>query len=310
MGLGLSRAGFAHEAFVEIDEDACETLRANLATHFREPGQVLREDVASFDGRPFANKIDLFAGGVPCPPFSVAGHQRGRDDKRDLFPHALRLIGQIMPRAVFLENVPGFASAKFASYREKITLDLLSLGYETKISVLRAADFGVAQVRPRCLIVAMRPSDMAHFRWPEATTPTPVTVGEALLDMMASRCLPWPGAQAWAARANRPAPTLVGGSKKHGGADLGPSRARKAWAELGVNALSLADEAPPALFPVDGHPRLTLDMCKRLQGFPDNYKIMGLKTSAYRQIGNALPPPVAQAVGREIFRVLAREWRG
>lgn len=318
MALGLRRAGFEHEAFVELDGDACETLLSNLHRHFsrmttsssRARDEVRRENVATFDGSPFRDKIDLLAGGVPCQPFSVAGEQLGEDDERDLFSQAMRLVREIMPQAVLLENVPGFASAKFETYREKIKQKLAASGYETQIAVLKASDFGVPQVRPRCLLVAMRPENMAHFCWPSPTTPTPVSVGEALVDIVASRCLPWPGAQAWAARANRPGPTLVGGSKKHGGADLGPSRARAAWAELGVNASSLADEAPPALFPIDGHPRLTLAMCKRLQGFPDDYLIKGSKTSAYRQIGNALPPPVAHAVGREIFRVLTRTWRG
>lgn len=305
MALGLRRAGFQHKMLVELDEDACKTLGTAFGST-----AVRQEDVANFDGSPFRSGIDLLAGGVPCQPFSVAGEQLGEGDERDLFSHAMRLVREIMPRAVLLENVPGFASEKFSEYREKIKRELAASGYETQIRVLKASDFGVPQVRPRCLLVAMQPQYMAHFRWPAPTRSTPVTVGEALVDIMGSRCLPWPGAQAWAERANRPAPTLVGGSKKHGGADLGPSRARAAWAELGVNASSLADDAPSALFPEDGHPRLTLEMCKRLQGFPDDYRIMGSKTSSYRQIGNALPPPVAHAVGREIFRVLARTWRG
>ena len=77
--LGLEQAGFAHEAVVELDADACETLRYNREW------KVIEGDVANVDGRAFAN-VDLLAGGVPCPPFSIAGKQLGSDDERDLFP--------------------------------------------------------------------------------------------------------------------------------------------------------------------------------------------------------------------------------
>jgi DNA (cytosine-5)-methyltransferase 1 len=90
----------------------------------------------------------------------------------------------------------------------------------------------------------------------------------------------------------------VGGSKKHGGADLGPSRAKKAWAQLGVDGKSLADHAPQRGFV--GMPKLTVRMAARVQGFPDEWEFSGGKTAAYRQIGNAFPPPVAKVVATKI----------
>ena len=100
----------------------------------------------------------------------------------------------------------------------------------------------------------------------------------------------------------RHAPTLVGGSKKHGGPDLGPTRAKKAWATLGVDGMGIWDEAPERDFV--GMPRLTTRMAARIQGFPDEWEFFGKKTAAYRQIGNAFPPPVAAAVGRQIRAAL------
>ena len=97
-------------------------------------------------------------------------------------------------------------------------------------------------------------------------------------------------------------PTVVGGSKKHGGADLGPSGARNAWAALGVKGSSLADAPPEQDF--EGMPRLTVPMVARLQDFPDNWQFEGTKTHAYRQVGNALPPQVAFAVARQIKRAI------
>lgn len=89
--------------------------------------------------------------------------------------------------------------------------------------------------------------------------------------------------------AQRIAPTLVGGSKKHGGPDLGPPRARKIWAELGVDGTGVADQAPAPDFV--GMPRLTPRMLARLQGFPDTWTFGPRKTAACRMIGNALPRP-------------------
>lgn len=97
------------------------------------------------------------------------------------------------------------------------------------------------------------------------------------------------------------APTIVGGSKKHGGPDLGPSRARKAWAQLGVNGGTIADLAPDRDF--TEIPKLTVRMVARIQGFPDDWHFTGRKTAAYRQVGNAFPPPVAEAVGRSIMQM-------
>ncbi len=91
---------------------------------------------------------------------------------------------------------------------------------------------------------------------------------------------------------------MVGGSKKHGGPDLGPTRSRAAWAALGVDGRSLANEPPAADF--DGMPRLTVRMCARIQGFPDDWQFAGKKTPSYRQVSNAFPPPVAHAVSAQI----------
>ncbi|MBL7983928.1 MAG: DNA cytosine methyltransferase, partial [Flavobacteriales bacterium] len=141
--------------------------------------------------------------------------------------------------------------------------------------------------------------DADHFAWPEKlSTPTP-TVGNTLLDLMAVN--KWHGAKAWAAGAQSIAPTIVGGSKKHGGPDLGPSRARKAWAQLGVNGGTIADFAPERDFAEV--PKLTVRMVARIQGFPDDWHFTGRKTAAYRQVGNAFPPPVAEAVGRSIMQM-------
>jgi DNA (cytosine-5)-methyltransferase 1 len=202
-----------------------------------------------------------------------------------------------------LENVPGLAQSKFAAYRGQVLAELRGLGYEPGWRVLNACDFGVPQLRPRFILVALRPAAFRHFEWPEPTGPPPA-VGEALRDLMAAGG--WPGAAGWAARASGIAPTIVGGSKKHGGPDLGPTRARAAWKLLGVNGLGIADEPPGPGWPAGQPPKLTVRMVARLQGFPDWWYLAGRKTAAYRQVGNAFPPPVARALGAAIAAALTR----
>ena len=301
--LGLETAGLVHVAAVEVDPDACATLRLN-----RPQWKVEEKDVREFDGRPYKG-VDVLAGGVPCPPFSVAGKQLGADDERDLFPEALRLARECEPAAVMLENVPGLAQARFAGYREQVLRQLAGLGYQADWQVLNACDFGVPQLRPRFILVAMRPDAYAHFEWPAASG-TAQAVGEALHAMMAAAG--WAGADEWARKANGVAPTLVGGSRRHGGPDLGPTRAREAWRRLGVDGRGLADAPPPADAPAGHMPRLTRDMAAVIQGFPLDWRFHGRKTASYRQVGNAFPPPVARAVGTSIRTAVeaARESAG
>lgn len=289
--LGLEMGGFSHAAAIEIDEAACDTLRLN-----RPHWTVVPRDIREIEGRCYRG-VDLLAGGVPCPPFSIAGKQLGADDERDLFPTALRLVAEAKPAAVMLENVPGLASAKFSRYRRTIADRLVRMGYVVEWQVLNACNFGVAQLRPRFILVGVQKKWAGRFRWPEPVG-TPPTVGEALQDLMGANR--WKGTARWVRKARGIAPTLVGGSKKHGGPDLGPTRARLAWRELGVEGRSLADSAPDAAFPIDGLPRLTLRMTARVQGFPDDWAFAGRKTAAYRQVGNAFPPPVAAAVATGI----------
>ncbi|MBQ6668357.1 MAG: DNA cytosine methyltransferase [Bacteroidales bacterium] len=294
--LGLEMAGFSHVALVEIEKDYCKTLVLN-----RPNWNVVWNDLRDFDGLSYRDKVDLLAGGVPCPPFSVAGKQLGKDDERDLFPEAIRLAKEINPKVVMLENVRGLFDKKFDAYRQQIIGFFEETGYAVQWHLVNSVDFGVPQLRSRTIMIAVR-KDFGNFVFNPKKQPS-LSVGETLCDLMGANG--WKHVDAWKSQASKVAPTLVGGSKKHGGPDLGPTRARRAWAELGIDGKGIANEAPEKDF--EGMPRLTCRMAARLQGFPDEWMFYGSKTLKYRQIGNAFPPPAAKAIGIQIKHFLEHE---
>lgn len=110
---------------------------------------MAEDDLKNFKDTVYHQQVDLLAGGVPCPPFSKTGKQLGKEDKRDLFLEALRLIEEIQPKAVMLKNVRGFLDKTFDDYRADLKKKIESMGYQVDWRLLHASDFGVSQLRPR-----------------------------------------------------------------------------------------------------------------------------------------------------------------
>ncbi len=208
--LGLELAGFEHELCIELDPNACATLR-----HNRPSWKVAQGDVASVDvWDPVAYAgIDLLAGGVPCPPFTIAGRQLGATDERDLFAWAVELCSVIGPRALLLENVrgplrcpalPPTASMYWTAWPSWATA--------AEWQLLHVFDYGVPQLRPRFVLIAMCPDDLAHFTWPKRQGEPP-TVGETLRYLMATNG--WPGAIAWAGKSLTTSPPLSSAARRN-----------------------------------------------------------------------------------------------
>ena len=179
--LDFTRQALSTDLAIEIDEHAAATLRSNLGV------DVAVGDVASSDVWTPSEHVgvDLLAGGVPCPPFSVAGNP-GSLTSGTSSAWAVEQVDVLKPNAVMLENVRGLSSKRFAAYRQRILDRLAELGYTAGWRLVHAADFGVPQLRPRFVLVALKNEFAPYFRWPEPAVGPRVTVGEALCDLMSA----------------------------------------------------------------------------------------------------------------------------
>ncbi|MFE2301012.1 DUF6339 family protein [Streptomyces sp. NPDC059445] len=298
--LGLERAGFDPVLLIDSKADACFTIDLN-----RPRWDVICMDVADFHPRmrPEIQGVDLVSGGLPRVKSSATVGRPEDTEERGVLRAVIGLIREIDPKAVLLENVPDLVeSPDFEIDRSWIEAELGNAGFRWSWRVLNASDFGVPQNRSSGFLVALKDPHFSRFAWPERDTPTPPTVGQTLGPSMSAAG--WAGAERWIKGADRIAPALVGGSDRRGGADLGPTGSKKAWASLGVNGNSLGDAPPDASFPADGQPKLTVDQAAMIQAIPAEWRFFGGKTSRYRQIGHAMPPPLATAVGQAVAAAL------
>ncbi|WP_328555337.1 DNA cytosine methyltransferase [Streptomyces sp. NBC_00358] len=306
LALGLEQAGFEPRLLLDEEELAVTTLRTN-----RPLWNVLHTDLLDFDPaeHPVSHDVDLLAAGLPRVRSSATAHRVDTGLEERLLEAAVYLVHAIRPRAVLIENVPELVHSDIHQlFRDFVHAELDHLGYVAHWLVMNAVDFGVPQNRKHGVLVAVRHEWAEAFRLPVPTVREPITVGTALGPSMAARG--WTDAARWAAQADRPAPTLVGGSKNRGGADLGPSRAKEKWATMGVNAHTVGDEIPGPDFVWDPElgrehmVKLTVEQAALVQGFPATWQISGRKTARYRQVGHATPPPVGKALGLAVAEAL------
>ncbi|MFF4951826.1 DNA cytosine methyltransferase [Streptomyces chattanoogensis] len=307
LALGLEQAGFEPVLLLDKKPVACATLRRN-----RPAWQVMETDLLDF--APSRHReiydIDLLSAGLPRVKSSATVARTETEAELRLLEATVYLAHAVQPRALVIENVPGLVDAPdYEPIRDLIRKELHHLGYRFRWFLLNAADFGVPQDRRQGLLVALKKQYFEAFRPPEPLVHERLSVGRALRPSMAMGG--WRDADRWAAQALGVAPTLVGGSDRRGGADLGPTGTKKAWARMGVDGGTVADEVPGPDFvwaPETGRygmVRITTDQAALLQGFPPDWEFTGKKTARYRQIGHASPPPVARALGLAIRDALS-----
>ncbi|WTN63307.1 DNA cytosine methyltransferase [Streptomyces sp. NBC_00626] len=298
--LGLERAGFDPVLLIDSKADACFTIDRN-----RPDWEVICMDVVQFhpNMRPETFEVDLISGGLPRVRSTASMGRIEDTEELKILQAAIGLTQAIRPKALLLENVPDLVeSPAFEEIRRLVHSQLSAAGYHLGWHVLNAMDFGVPQNRRSGFLVALQDPYFYRFSWPRPNKRPAPTVGQTLGPSMSA--LGWPGAARWVEGANRVAPALVGGSDRRGGADLGPTGSKNAWAALGVNGNSLSDDLPGLDSPIDEQPRLTVDQAALIQAIPEDWIFFGGKTSKYRQIGHAMPPPVATAIGLAISDAL------
>jgi DNA (cytosine-5)-methyltransferase 1 len=313
LSLGLEMAGWDTKVAADFDPQACETYRRNFSK-----AKVMQGDIRRVDWLPLRGKIDLVAGGPPCQPFSVAGGQMAAADDRDMLPEFVRAVREIQPKVFLMENVAGLASSRHIDYlREKILL-LAALGYQVDFRVLNAAHFGVPQDRQRVIVIGTSNGNPIYPSITHGSKRRPFyTAGEAIdaaLEDEPNRAIvtfakspvlrpsPWAG-------------MLVNG----GGRPIDLSQPSQTIpASAGGNRTHIVDEkgilleyhshliagGAPSVGIVEGVRRLTVRESASLQSFPSRFEFSGRTSAQYRQIGNAVPPLLARAIGKSLIRSL------
>ena len=163
--LGLRLAGLQTRtvAYVEWDKYPQEIIKARIKDGYLDDAPIF-SDISSFRGEQFRGLVDIITAGFPCQPHSVAGLQRGSDDDRNKWPDTLRVIREVGPRIVVLENVPGLASASkkrgTPAYGGTVVGELASLGYSVHWQTLGAGDVGAPHRRKRWWCIGVADSDL------------------------------------------------------------------------------------------------------------------------------------------------------
>jgi DNA (cytosine-5)-methyltransferase 1 len=303
--LGLRRVGGVLDVAIDADRDCVETLRTNTPA-----GSVVHGDVRDHDHE---RKVDVVVAGPPCQGFSKLNRRRNGDERNVLYAEILRCVESTSPTCVVVENVPGFLQTEKAT---ALAAALRQRGYSVRSGVVNAADYGVPQRRLRALLCAARRG--RGLPWPNSTHTAPRhrTVADAFTLLPTT-----PDGANW----HRPYPRLSqlerirsvpeGGSRRDLPADLvldcwrettgfSDVLGRLAWHKPAVTVRTefFRPEKGRFLHPSEDRP-ITVREAARLQSFPDEFVFPEGQTltSVARQIGNAIPPRLAEAIGRAIL---------
>lgn len=315
LSLGLVRSGFNPVAAVEIDQYACETYSS---LHPRT--DLLRADIRQVSFRRLRGEVAVVAGGPPCQPFSTGGLRRGAADPRDGFPALLRVLDEVQPEAVLIENVAGLGRGRTAPYLRALLGELGERGFNVQWTTLAATDYGVPQRRQRVFIVGTRG---AGFEFPAPThgpgQPKPWLPAASVLSIDEPFGDPNPSIVTYARKPDlRPSP--YDGLLFNGGGrpiDL-DSPARTILASAGGNKTPFVDTlgvvppyhahlmagGRPRKGQVEGARRITVAESAALQTFPRGARFAGPRSAQYTLVGNAVPPRLAEAVGRALSEAL------
>lgn len=319
LALGLEKAGFKHIVLNEFDKDACNTLRKNFPD-----SDVIEEDIHTVDFSKYKGHIDFISGGFPCQAFSYAGNQKGFEDARGtLFFELARAIKEIQPKVFLGENVKGLLKHDDGRTFETISKVIDELGYYlVPPRVLKAVMYKVPQKRERIFLVGIRKdlADKVTFHWPSPyervmtlqdafyagdlfKTDVPESEGQKYPKRKAEILSLVPQGGNWKNLPDELQREFMKGSYFLGGGKTGMAR------RLSLNEPSLTLTCAPAqkqterCHPLETRP-LTVREYARIQTFPDEWTFAGNMTSQYKQIGNAVPVNLANAMGCSLIRLM------
>lgn len=311
LSLGLRRAGFDIVAAVEINRDAAATY----ALHHRDT-DVINKDVSSIDFSKFRGAVAAVVGGPPCQPFSLGGLRKGHKDKRDMLPQFIRCLEVVRPEFFIMENVPGLATKAAGPYFANVLERFQEIGYRVNSAILNAADFGLPQKRRRLFVLGALSST---FRFPMATHGPglrPYLSAFSVIHLDKPIGEPPNCSVKYAKFPDlRPSP-YAGHVYNGGGRPLDPhGPAHTILASSGgykthwVDTEGVAPKYHAHLMAggspydgvVPGARRLSVQECALLQTFPLDMIFCGRKSSQYTQVGDAVPPKLAEVIGTSVM---------
>ncbi|MGA2001169.1 MAG: DNA cytosine methyltransferase [Terriglobales bacterium] len=310
LSLGFAAAGFKTIAAVEIDQASVETFALHTPNT-----QVFNIDICDVPLRDFKGKVDLVIGGPPCQPFSSGGLRASESDHRDMVPEFVRAIEEVKPYAFLMENVPGLTVSDRRIYLNRIVAEFTSQGYRVVWKVLSAEDFGVPQRRRRLFIVGIRDRT---FSFPAPTHGPGLKAFAKVADVITKepRGIPNTSKVFYAKNVDlRPSPyhglLFNGGGRALDFTQPSPTIISAAGGNRThfVDTLSIVPEyhaylmngGTPRTGPVEGCRRITAVESALLQSFPESVRFVGRMSAQYRQVGNAVPPKLAEAIARSLY---------
>jgi DNA (cytosine-5)-methyltransferase 1 len=321
LSLGLKAAGFEIGYAFDNDEAPIKTYAHNMGphAHVKDIKQLDPEEIlTSLDVEP--GEIDLVAGGPPCQGFSVQRRGADKDERNHLVGEYLRVCSVLLPRFVLMENVGGILSKRGKSHFMQIVEGLEIIGYKTAFRKLHALQYGVPQDRRRVFLVAERvgEGESQRFDWPTPQSDKVKTVKDAIWDLRRKKdgFLPNHRADKLSAinierirslkpgqgRDSLPEHLQLPCHRTNSGHRHLDTYGRMDWSQPAPTITARFDSFSRGRF---GHPEadrtITLREGARLQTFPDDFEFFGTKVEMARQVGNAVPPLLAKAVGKKIL---------
>ncbi len=330
MSLGFEMAGFRSLIAIDNWKDALITY-----AHNRQNAKTLCADLLTLSPEEVEQQIgmktvDVIIGGPPCQGFSVAGKRIVDDDRNQLYKSFVRMVQYFKPQAFVMENVPNILSIGNGIIKDAILSDFQTLGYKVSYKILLASDYGVPQNRRRAVFVGMKDRE---FDFPKKTILTPVTSKEALSDLPETslsdgspyNTIPLSPYQELIRKDSKGlynhditihteqtkqiiAMVPDGGNYKNLPKELWATRkVHIAWTRLNSKTPSFTiDCGHNHHFHYKFNRVPTVRESARLQSFPDRFVLVGGKGSQLKQVGNAVPPLMAEAIAKSLIRQMGK----